>query len=223
MPLSMAFRSTGVKRAVRPDGMAGLNVEPGADLSIADLLEFATRYLARYSASEARVALVLERRIRRWYESAGIDPADLKDRAKKAREHIPAVLARLREADALNDAAFAQARMRRMARSGRSHGAIESHLVSLGIAAHVLAEVMADGAPDEFVSAVLTARRRRLGPFRDERKPGRSPMEHMAALARAGFPEHIVRKVIGLPRELAQQIAEQASALSRQGRQPPGR
>lgn len=184
---------------------------PWPEPSSADLLEAATRYLSRYAASEAALVRVLERRIARWQRTADGRPTDIAAQAAAARAAIPAILARLRDAGALDDASFAAARVRRLARSGRSRRVIEAHLAARGVAGDVRQQAIAENATDDVVSAVLTARRRRLGPFRSEAGSESSLEKEMAALARAGFPEGIVRQVMRLSRAEADLIVEQAS------------
>ena len=177
----------------------------------ADLLEAATRYLSRYAASEAAVVRVLERRIARWQRAAEGEPDSISAQAAAARAGIPAILARLRDAGALNDALFAAAKVRRMARSGRSRRVIEGHLAARGISGDIRQQAIAEHATDDVLSALLTARRRRLGPFRNTDGSESTVDRDMAALARAGFPENIVRQVMRLSHTDATRIVEQAT------------
>ena len=130
--------------------------------------------------------------------------------AREARAQIPAVLDRLREAGALNDALFASGRVQRLARSGRSRQAIEAHLAARGVGRDARAEAVAGAQIDELLAALLTARRRRMGPFRIASLGADSLRRDAAALGRAGFPEHIVRQAMRLTREEAARIIDRA-------------
>ena len=76
------------------------------------------------------------------------------------------MIARLVELGLLNDAAFAENRARGLALSGRSHRAIAARLMAKGIAPDHARAVLPEG---ELVSALILARKRRIGPFRDRR------------------------------------------------------
>ncbi len=66
---------------------------------------------------------------------------------------------------AVDDAAFAEARARRLLRSGRSARAMSAHLMAKGVDVGLLERVR-PGPEEELLAALAFARRRRLGPFR---------------------------------------------------------
>ena len=108
----------------------------GPPPNAARLREAALAHLARFAATEAGLRRVLERRIARWARAAEAEG--------QAREAIAASTAALNTeiatiakslvaAGAVNDAAFAESRARRLARSGHSRRAISAHLAAKGI------------------------------------------------------------------------------------------
>ena len=66
----------------------------------------------------------------------------------------------------VNDAAFAENRARGLALSGRSQRAIAARLMAKGIDPAQARAVSPSGEETELVSALILARKRRIGPFR---------------------------------------------------------
>ena len=96
----------------------------------------------------------------------------------------------------MDDAAFAEARARRLLRAGRSRRAVSAHLAAKGVDAG-LAERVLPGPGDELAAALAFARRRRIGPFRIS--PGEADRQReLGALARAGFPRAVAEQALGM-------------------------
>jgi len=184
--------------------------KPQPEPSFNDLLEAAAAYLSRYAGSEAAVVRVLERRIARWARSAEGEPSSVAEKVARARLDIAAILERLRCTGALDDAGYAAGRARRMGRSGRSRLAIDSDLTKRGISRSIRRQAIATESGDELRSALVTARRRGLGPFRDK-CADEFVQKDMAALARAGFPEEVVRRILRLSHTEATLLLQQTS------------
>ncbi|MEY3730947.1 MAG: hypothetical protein RLZZ57_1703, partial [Pseudomonadota bacterium] len=158
-------------------------------------------HLARFAATEAGLRRVLERRIARWARAAEAEG--------QAREAIAASTAALNTeiatiakslvaAGAVNDAAFAESRARRLARSGHSRRAISAHLAAKGIEAGVAAAALPDGEEAELLAALAFCRRRRLGPFARVAPDAPARMKALAALARGGFAQGIARRTLAM-------------------------
>jgi regulatory protein len=153
----------------------------------------ALRYLERYAASAERLRRVLERRVRR----TEADPAE-------AAPMIAAVIGRLEALGLLDDRRYAEAKAAALSRRGGSARAIRARLGQAGVAAPLIEAALAgrdeDPARAERAAAVAHARRKRLGPFRDERRPGHGRAERrehdIAAMARAGFAVALCRAVV---------------------------
>jgi len=155
------------------------------------LREAALRHLERHSATSATLARVLANRIRRWAMASAMDDDAKVAAAASARAAIPKIIAALAEAGALNDAAFAESRARRLARSGSSRRKISAHLAARG--------VLLDTPTDEYAAALAFARRRKLPPF-----GAADRLKALAALARAGFPRDIAEAVLRADRDEAE-------------------
>jgi regulatory protein len=164
------------------------------------LYEAALNHLARYAATEAGLARVLARKIDRWarlYASEDMEPEEAAAAARRAKAHIPAVIARVREAGILNDDAFAASRAKRLSREGKSRRATLAHLAAKGIPKPVLAE----DPQHELAAACAYLRRRRAGPF------GEAPeAKILAAMARGGFSQDVARRALRLEREDAEAL-----------------
>ncbi len=183
-------------RARRPAGSAPTE---------ARLHEAALAHLARFSATEAGLVRVLDRRIARWARAAldeGAEAETVEAATRVAQAVSRVVAARLVSAGAINDTAFAEARARRLVRGGRSRRAIAAHLAQKGVDA---ATVQAALPEDELLAALAFVRRRRMGAFRAEAEidPDRR-LREFAALARGGFSREIAGRALGMPREEAE-------------------
>lgn len=166
----------------------------------AALEEAAVAHLARYAATQAGLLRVLERRIARWAGATAADEAEVAAARAAARR----VVERLAATGAVNDAAFAEARARRLAREGRSALAIAAHLAQRGVGAEAGAAIEA-ALPDEeaaIAAALIALKRRRLGPFAADRDATRE--RALAALARAGFSRRIAEAALATGPEEAE-------------------
>ena len=151
-------------------------------------------YLARYASTEAGLRLILHRRIDRWArEAAGQD--DVSGKAATAKAAVASVIARMTELGLLNDAAFAESRARGLALNGRSRRAITARLMAKGIDADSARAVLPEGENAELISALILARKRRIGPFR---KADRDNNKELGVLARAGFPRDVELKALAM-------------------------
>ena len=203
--------------------MPDLRADPAApreaDLDLAPeppdraaLHDAALRHLARFAATEAGLVRVLDRRILRWLRDTGASA----DAAAPARQAAREVARALVGTGAIDDAAFAAARARRLLRAGRSRRAVSAHLAAKGVDP-VTAGAALPTAADELLAALAFARRRRLGPFRpadadadaDADAVAVAGQRELAALARAGFPRDVAERVLRLdPAEAADRLAE---------------
>jgi regulatory protein len=156
----------------------------------------ATFYLERYPSTAEGLRRVLNRRVRKAEMAEAPVIADVK-------QTIDAIVAKFVAAGVIDDRAFAQTKARALHRRGSSTRLTRQKLSLAGVDADTLDEAMAgldqeldtDPRQREWQAAVALARRRRLGPFRQEaRKEHRD--RDLAAMARGGFEYRLARKVI---------------------------
>jgi regulatory protein len=160
------------------------------------LYEAALRHLARYAATEAGLARVLARKVERWARQNGGEVPD-EAAALRAKASIPAVIARLREAGVLNDAAFAASRAKRLTRAGKSRRATLAHLAAKGVAGARLP----DDPERELAAACAYVKRRRAGGFGDTPE-----VKVLSAMARGGFSQEVARKALRMDRFAAEAL-----------------
>jgi len=166
------------------------------------LHEAALAHLSRFAATEAGLVAVLDRRIARWARAAEADPEQVAAAVAAAREAARAVARRLVAAGAVDDAAFAEARARRLARAGRSRRAIAAHLAAKGVKAEEAGGVLPE---DDLPAALALVRRRRFGAF----GPPADAEQHrrqLAALARAGFGAAVAAAALDMPAAEAEAV-----------------
>jgi regulatory protein len=179
------------------------DIPAGKPPDAARLREAALAHLARFGTTEAGLRRVLERRVDRWARRAG-DEGQLAELVapqvalgKQAAAEVARALAGV---GAVDDAAFAAARTKRLAQSGRSRRAIAAHLAAKGVdgstAGALLEEV------DELTAALGHLKRRRAGPFAPEHPPApEARLKALAALARAGFSRDLAERALDLDPE----------------------
>ncbi|HUA78024.1 MAG TPA: RecX family transcriptional regulator [Acetobacteraceae bacterium] len=174
--------------------------EAGPPPDRAALHAAALAHLSRYAATRAGLERVLFRRIARWARQAEGEP----DVVAAARATAREVVERLVAAGAVDDASFAAARARRLARTGSSRARIAANLARHGVTGAALAAAL---PADELLAALALVRRRRLGPYRAEtdRADPETARRELAALARAGFPHAIARAALAMPRAEAEE------------------
>jgi regulatory protein len=164
------------------------------------LYQTALKHLSRYSATEAGLARVLARKVDRWMRlDAGenVAPEEATAALKRAKDDIPAVIARLSAAGLLNDASFAASRAKRLTREGKSRRATLAHLAAKGVKGVALPE----DPERELAAACAYLRRRRAGPF------GEAPeLKILAAMARGGFTQEVARRALRLDRDEAEAL-----------------
>jgi regulatory protein len=162
----------------------------------ARLTEAATAHLARFAATEAGLRRVLLRRVDRWARAAEaegtLDPAAL----PAARAAAAAVAARMVAKGAVDDAAFAESRARRLLRTGRSRRAALAHLREKGVDAATAAAALPEGEAAELDAALAFCRRRRIGPFARAEAGPEARLKALGALARAGFGREVAGRAL---------------------------
>ena len=172
------------------------------------LHEAALNHLARFSATEAGLVRVLDRRIDRWArraaaEAPGEEPPSIAAPRAAAREVARALV----QSGVVDDAAYAAGRARSLTRAGRSRRAIGAHLSMKGVPQEV-AQAALPEPEAELAAALAYARRRRLGPFRRELPEGTEMADvrrkEIGALARAGFPQPVAQQALRMGREEAE-------------------
>jgi regulatory protein len=170
----------------------------------AALHEAALSYLARYGATRATLARVLDRRVGRWARAnPGEETASVVAAARRA---VRELVEQLAASGAVDDTAFARARARRLTRSGRSRRATAAHLAARGVAGEAVKAALPDDAEADFAAAVAFTRRRRLGPFRRAEIDADGRRRELAALARAGFTHDTANRALSLAPDEAEAV-----------------
>ncbi|MCQ8278403.1 RecX family transcriptional regulator [Acetobacteraceae bacterium KSS8] len=221
-PIAPNSESDDAAAAKRAPGRArprsGEPVDPGPVPTAGRLREAALAHLARFAATEAGLVRVLDRKIARWSRQAGDAgrPSDeIAAAVREAREAVRAVAASLAGARVVDDAAFAESRARSLSRGGRSRRAIGAHLAGRGVAPELIETALEEAAGSDLRSAVLQARRRRIGPFGDPAALDDPAAwnKALAALARAGFDRDTAERALRMDPQEAEAFALARHAL----------
>ncbi len=181
----------------------------GPPPNAARLREAALAHLARFAATEAGLRRVLERRVARWARAAEAESQPREGIAASAAAltaEIASIAQSLVAAGAVNDAAFAESRARRLARSGHSRRAIAAHLAAKGIESDTAAAALPEGEEAELLAAIAFCRRRRIGPFARVAPDAPARMKALAALARGGFAQGLARRALAMEPDQAEEM-----------------
>jgi regulatory protein len=168
------------------------------------LYQAALNHLARYATTEVGLRDVLKRRVDRWARLQ-TDPDAAAPVIAAAREAIEAVIARLVQAGAISDTAFAESRARTLVRGGQSNRAVQARLIAKGVAPDLAKAASARDAETELSAALVLVRKRRIGPYRStENADTAVRMKELGLLARAGFTREIAQQALDTSREEAE-------------------
>lgn len=184
----------------------------------ADYLERAAfYYLSRYASSAGNLRRILKNKVRRR-TGAGDEPPP------EAGRWISEVVAKCLRLGLVDDRSYGSAKIRSMLRSGKSLRRIRAYLMSKAMDGELIDRLIGERAgPDgavEFGTAMIFAKRRRLGPFA---RPGEEGDEAarvrrekaLGAFSRAGFPFPLARlildsKSVAELKALAAELADQS-------------
>jgi regulatory protein len=159
-----------------------------------DYLEKAAlHYLERYASSRANLRRVLMGKVERSARFHGTD-------REEGAQAVEQLLDRLARAGYLDDTAYARGRAIGLHRAGHSTTAIRMKLRQKGVdddtAAQALETLQEEAETPELAAALRYARKRRLGPYRQEAQRQANAERDMAALARKGFSLDLARQVV---------------------------
>jgi regulatory protein len=153
----------------------------------------ALHYLGRFASSAENLRRVLMRRVER---SARLHDTD----RGEGRAAVDQIVSRFQASGLVDDGVYAGGRATALHRRGVPSRRIRARLAEKGVASdHIdvaLAGLAETAENADLVAAINLARRRRLGPFRPSSARADTREKDLAAMARAGFPYDIARRVI---------------------------
>lgn len=172
--------------ADRPETPAGVALP--RPITADYLRRAALRYLERYAASVAQLRRVLARKVAASCRHYG-------DEAARYAALVDETVERCVSAGLVDDRRFAESRAATLRRKGQSSRAVAAKLAAKGVARELVAEASHAGVEEELAAARIAARRKRLGPWRQNNR-ALMRQKDLTALIRAGFSATIARAVI---------------------------
>ncbi len=153
--------------------------------------------LSRRMMTERELADAIARKARQKFE-------DITETQVKALAEAAVTFGRTMLA--LDDQAYAEIRTRSSARSGKSKRAISRKLIEKGVDRDIVQQAVAE--TDDFLPALVFARKRAFGPFRrpDVVLDDKREAKEFSAFARNGFSFEIGRKVMVMDRDEAEEL-----------------
>lgn len=146
----------------------------------------AAHYLGQRSSSIANLRRVLTRRARKRLPE---------EEPEKIESLVNSGVAFCVQNGFVNDDAYAEIKAGQAARIGVSKRKLEAKLASKGVARETIGNAVSE--LDDEASAILFAKRRRLGPWKTDQSK-RDVAKDTAALVRAGFPIRIAIRTANL-------------------------
>jgi len=116
------------------------------------------------------------------------------------QEAIEALVGKLERLELIDDRRYAELKVVALHARGRSQRAIRATLAAKGLDRSTIDDALGSQFGDpiaaEREAAIRYARRRRLGPYRDETQRADRRQKDLAAMARAGFAYGVARDVV---------------------------
>lgn len=153
-------------------------------------------YLERFSTSAENFRRVMMRKVEK---SCRAHPEQKRD---ECGELVNDLIKKFVKSGLLDDAVYAHSVVNSQRRSGKSVRAIQGYLRSKGLSAEIIEESLIEFNDDrdknaaevEFESAMIFARKKRLGPFR--KSENFEIQKELGRLARAGYSYDTARRVL---------------------------
>ena len=191
----MTFTTARPGAGARPGGAGRARRERKVREATPAYLEAAgLRYLERYAASADKVKRLLMRKVKLSAEAHGTSES-------QGAETVERLVKRFIELGMIRDRDLAVARAERLHERGTSKRMIQAKLGAMGLGSEDVAAALrevadsADGNSEQEAAWAL-ARRKKLGPYREESEREERRQKDMGVLARAGFSFEIARRVI---------------------------
>ncbi len=155
------------------------------------LKNIALYYLKRYETSVDNLRQVLRKRINDYaYQNKEFDKSEAYGWAEE-------ILSDFQRYGYVDDARFAEIRIRDYIQAGKSVRYIQGKLREKGVDSELVNSVLENQEYDEFETALKLARKKHIGPFRaDEDARYEYRQKDMGALVRAGFSYDVVTRVL---------------------------
>ena len=170
----------------------------------------ALNYLRRYSSSCENLRQVLLRKVKRFAQFHEVD-------VLQTHKWIDEILENLIIKNVLDDAYYSKIKCFSLHRGGASKTRIRKKLREKGISQEIIEQVLKlldnDTTEPELIAAAITARRRRLGPYRDSKNRKTHRSKDLASLGRAGFSYSIANRIIDS--ETIDQIEEKIDSINK--------
>ena len=148
------------------------------------LEKFALYYLGRYSSSSSNLRDVLFRRVMRSKKHVKFDIAE-------SKLWIEQIIYKLLATNVLDDKKYADMYSYSLRKVGKSDFMIRKKLKEKGISEESIRECIIrlerDSEISELAAAIITAKRKRLGPYRKTKNGKKSREKDLAVMARHGF------------------------------------
>lgn len=155
------------------------------------LKNIALYYLKRFETTASSLRQVLVKRINEYaYYNPGYDKSE-------AMGWVENIISDFERYGYVNDGRFAELKCRDYIAAGKPRRYIENKLREKGVSAEIIGKCFEEQEYDPLETALLFARKKRIGPFRQDEEQRRDmKQKDMGTLVRAGFDYDIVITVL---------------------------
>ena len=155
------------------------------------LKNIALYYLKRFDSSVDNLRQVLRRRVSDYaYHNPEWNKAE-------AYDWIEQILADFERYGYLDDNRYAEIKVKNYVAAGKSARYIAGKLKQKGIAEAVVEELLEEQDYQPFETALAFARKKKIGPYREQEKRAEFRQKDLGALVRAGFDYDTALQVLG--------------------------
>ena len=154
------------------------------------LTNIALYYLQRFESSVANLKALLLKKINAYaLQNPDFDKS-------QAFLWVDEILESFQVHNYLNDARFAEMRIRDYLAAGKSEKYIKTKLFEKGISPTLVAQLLSDFEFSSYDNALRLAKKKRIGPYREEANRKAFWQKDMGVLVRAGFDYDVALKVM---------------------------
>lgn len=166
-----------------------------APLDAERLNELALAYVARFATTAAKLETYLRRKIRERGWDDGVTDENARGWTSDSGPDLSALAARFVDLGYIDDEAYARSKSGGLLRRGYGPRRVAQALGAAGIAKELSETMQPDGAAER-QAVLIMARKRRFGPFGQERPDRKLREKQIAAMLRAGHRLDNIRQML---------------------------
>ena len=167
------------------------------EATIEEIRKFSFSYLEKYAPSRQQLKIYL---LKKFFKSSNFYVAK-----NELLTLIDLVISDLEERKFISDKFYSQSKTKKFLKKGYSLNKIRNYLINKGInekyIKDTISKINLEETDQDFFSAIITCKKRKIGPNREEDNRILFYKKDMSILARSGFNYETSKKVLDLPKK----------------------